>query len=250
MNKQLSEVIKVAEAYQSNTIASTVDADSLFFAPGLERKLCFCVVAEYEDTLITGTLLPAESVTLSLLEATDRAGTASRAVTDRDGNAITTVIAGAVNADQVVLDHAAFAPGDSFVINGVTFTYDALGYDVDDRPLSYVDRDEIVIAVNAHFNEIFAEADGAVATAALFSSANRGQVGITVDDDGIAGGSFVGSTRITGYVDVDASQLDVANGFTHAGINIENGSVAGDADFTCFVVMGDSRYNPAPGPGR
>jgi len=249
MNKMLSEILKVAEAYQTDTIASTVDDDTLFFAPGLERKICFVVMAEYEDQSDTGTLLDTEEVTLSLLEATDAAGTGDRAINDRDGNPIETVIAGAVNADEVVLEHVAYLDGDEFTVNGVTFVRDALGFDADLRPFNYEDRADMILVVNNHFDGIEASA-ATDPEAILISSINPGEVGITVTYDIDAGAAFAASTRIVGYVDVDASQLDVANGFTHVGVNIENGSAAGDADFTAIAVLGDARYNPSVGPGR
>lgn len=256
MNKNISEIIKVAEACDGATtlvrtfVASAGNTNTdRFYEPTIERKLCFVVTGVSEDQLINGTLLEGETVTLALLEATSAAGAGARAVTDRDAVAITTTITGAVNTVQAILTHGAYAATDDFTLNGVNFTYDVAGYDATLRPRSYANRAEIVTAVNAHFTDITASA-GTAATAVLFTSTNPGQVGITLTEDIIDGGAFAASTHIIGYVDVDASQLDVANGFRFAGINILNGSVAGDISFNCMVLMGDARYNPAPGPGR
>jgi hypothetical protein len=255
MNKNISEIIKVAEALDGATTdvrtliaaAGNTNTDR-FYAPGIERKLCFVVTGVSLNELINGTLLEGETVTLAMLEATSAAGAGSRAVTDRDAVAITTTITGAVNAVQAILTHVAFAATDNFTVNGVNFTYDVAGYDADLRPLSYANRADIVTAVNAHFTDITAS-NGTAGTAVLFTSTNPGQVGITLTEDIIDGGAFAASTQFIGYVDVDASQLDVANSFDFAGINILN-SGTGNAYFNCMVLMGDARYNPAPGPGR
>lgn len=256
MNKELSEIIKVDEALDGATtlvrtfVASAGNTNTdRFYRPNLERKLCFVVTGVSEDQLINGTLLEGETVTLALLEATSAAGAGARAVTDRAAVAITETITGADNAVEAILTHVAFAATDDFTLNGVNFTYDVLGYDADLRPLSYADRDEIVTAVNARFTDVTARA-GTAATAVLFRSTNPGQVGITLTEDIIDGGAFAASTQVIGYIDIDASQLDIANNFNFAGINILNSSVAGDMSFNCMVLMGDARYNPPSGANR
>ena len=253
MNKKLSEIFKAVEVMDAaTTIASGANSSTDFFvAPGKhERKICFVVTAEYEGEGIADTLLEGETVTLRLREATSSAGAGERAIEDRDGNDIVTTITGAQNAVEVIVLHtAAYIDGDNITVNGVQFSRDAAGYDADLRPLNYNSRADLVNAINNEFDDI--EARNATDADALFiRSTNPGEVGVTVEEDIDAGGAFAASFRIIGYIDVDASQLDIANDFEFAGVNVLNSSVAGDADFSCLAIMGDARYNPAPGPGR
>ena len=252
MNKMLSEILKAAEVMDANTtIASTANSSTDFFvAPRRERKLCFVVTAEYEGEGIADTLLEGETVTIRLREATSSAGAGERAITDRDNVAIETTITGAVNAVEVIVLHtAAYIDGDNIIVNGVQFDRDAAGYDATLRPLNYNSRADLVAAINNRFDEITAR--NATDPEALFiRSTNPGEVGVTVEENIDAGGAFAASFRIIGYIDVDASQLDHANDFDFAGVNILNSSAAGDADFCCLALMGDARYNPTPGPGR
>ena len=233
MNKMLAEMLKVDLAMEPQTIAALGDVDTDYYDLSHYRKALFVVGYEAEGVAIGTVLLPTDDIVLELSEATDTAGAGAQALDDVE-------IAGGVHATEAIIHHTAnYAGGDDFTVNGVNFTYDALGYDAALRPLSYVDSDEAVTAINAHFDDIVASAGAA--NSIHIEAVVPGEATVTVSEDIADGGSFAGTLRAIAYVEVDASAL--TDDFTAVSLNVENDSAAADGVFSAVCIRGNGRYN-------
>lgn len=241
MNKRLDELVKVDLALEPQTLASNADADTDYYSLEHYRKALFAVQYEAQGVIAAQVLLPADDIEIGLFEAEDTAGAGAQELEDADGNDIEVEIAGCVHATEAIIHHTAnYAPGDNFTINGVNFTYDALGYDPVDRPLSYDSAADAVVAINAHFDDLTASVGAA--NSIHIEATVPGEVTVSVAEDIADGASFAGTLRAIGYVEVDASQL--SDGYKAVAVNVENDTATATGVFSVLCIRGDGRYSP------
>ncbi len=244
MNKLLSEIIKVDRALEPET-GQAADTDTDFFSLGRDRKALFVIDYVSEGTEQVTVLQGTEEITIGLFEAEDSDGTNSQEIEDADGNDIEMDVAGGVGAVVGILGTDGTVDGDTVTINGVVFTHDdADPFDPADpwlNPLNYDSRDNLILAINNYFTDIVASA-GTDGDDIDLEAVDRGNRGITLEEDIAAGTGYVGTIRATFTVEIDASAL--SDGFTAVGLNIDNTAPVADADLFAVCIRGNSRYNP------
>ncbi len=242
MNKLVSELLKFDVAMPPADIDSQQDDDSGFFLLDHYRQGCFVVQAAFAEGA-TDTLLEGEEVTIALNQATDVAGTGEKAV-EVGGVDVEVVLAGGVNATVAAIDITANRDdADRVTVNGIEFHRAAAGYDAADRPLAFNSRADLVSAINGQFDGIVASA-GTGANVVHVGAAVPGEATVTIVDGVDDGGSYAGTLVFQAFIDVNASQLDTANGFAAVGVNVENDSAAGDGTFAVNLLRANYRYNP------
>jgi hypothetical protein len=241
MNKRLSELVKIDQGFEPQTLATNADVDTDYFSLSEYKKALFVVEYAAEGVIAAEVLLPTDDIIVGLFEATDTAGTGAQELEDTDGNDIEVEIPGGSHATEAIIHHTAnYAPGDDFTVNGVNFTYNAAGYDAALRPLSYDSAADAVIAINAHFNDIVARV--VAANSIHIQAVVPGETTVTVAEDIADGGSFAGTLRAIAYAEVDASML--SDGFSAVAINVENDTATAAGEFSVTVIRGNGRYTP------
>jgi hypothetical protein len=205
-------------------------ATTRYFGMNGYRKACFVVEL--------GAMAAGVTSALALVEAQNSAGGGSQAIA-----ALADTITANVAVTSATIECNTVIATDAIVINGLTFT-GAAAADAPNR----------VFAIGA--------SDQACATnlAALINNATYGVPGVTAsvaDDDITLVSSDPGAVTITvsttdgtftiatvsaqGYIEVDASAMDLADGFDHIGLTVTNSA----AVLTSVMLLrGNGRYTP------
>ena len=231
MSKLVAEKVKVNNAMLPVSVngASTTHK---FFPLSNARRILFHV---------SGTAASiADAVTLiaQTMQATDAAGTVAKVVTN---NACTaTVPAGVIACNITLLDVAAT---NAITINGLTFT-GAAATTVANREFIATGNDAAdCTALISCINDSVYGVPGVTAAEGAGNS-----IDLTVDEPGettitltAVNAAFTPiATALEALVEVNASQLDIAGGFDHAGCQVTT-----SAAITCSTVaIIDTRYAP------
>lgn len=180
-----------------------------------------------------GAMAAGATSTLQVMQATDATGAVSKAVT----NNAAIITANTRVAEATVVDGGA-ANGATITINGIVFTK-AAATDATKREFS--DAAGLETCVN----------DAANGVPGVTAVNNAGTVTLSVDEPGEdtitvatsdAANIVLATVRTIGYVECDASFLDLANGFNHVGISVTN-APAGMLT-SAVLLRGDPRYTP------
>ena len=189
--------------------------------------------------LLGGAMAATKTTKLELLQATDSAGTAAKAVTDGNGDAVAVTVT--ANADVTVgtVDLTAVADTDVVTVNDVDFTK-AAATDVTAR--EFADAAGLVLCIN---NSVYgvpgvlASAVGAVVT--IVAEPAGGET-ITLDKTENAGTIVLATTEAQAFIDLELGMLDFDNGFRWIA-----GKVTTTANSVVAVLFDhyDTRFTPA-----
>ena len=186
-----------------------------------------------------GAMAAAATSVLQVMQATDAAGGGpAKAVT----NLVATMTAN-FDVAAATLTVAAVQVADVVTVNGVVFTGAAAADLPNNVFLADVGDDgatatSLAAAIN-HANGVPGVTATANAAVVTLVATEPGEADITIEN---ASATITPATlRAVGYVEVDASMLDLANGFDHVAIQVTNSA----AMLTGAVLLrGDARYTP------
>ena len=201
--KRLSEDVKVDVGLVAQTLNNTNVTGRYFHLAKYPRLLAVLSIAAMAAT---------KTAILELLQATDRDGTGSKGIPTTVGQtAIATVTANTlVTEATVVVGTISGSSGDELVINGITFTAaDATSA----AAREFADAAGLVTCVNNAtygVTGIIASANGSTVT---LKSTDAGEYAITVSETG--DNLTLATTKALAYVELDASELDLANAFAY-----------------------------------
>ena len=206
-----------------------------FYKMGQFRRALF--------VLIVGALAATKTSILQIVQATDADGSD---VKDID-NATCTITAN-TKVNSLTITAAAVQEADTITVNGITFT-GAAAQDADERKFKADDTASTgdpatATSIAACINDadygvpgVTASADGAVVT-------------LTVDEPGkiVITATSSSATRLAvatisaiAFVEIEATHLDEANGFTHVAAKLTNSEAAISS---VTLLRGDARYTP------
>jgi hypothetical protein len=230
MNR-IMDKLKIDSAVTPTSVASTNVTGPYFRMDNL-RKALF---------IITGAVMAAsKTIVAQVYQATDAAAGSAKVLTA----GIATITAN-TKCHKVLLTTRSCVATDSIIINGLTFTGDtstvlatrhwkADGNDAADAT-----------ALCACINDATYGVPGVLATLAtdtvVLTAIEPGDAYITIGT--IVGGTITPSTlESKAFIEVDASELDTANGFDHVALNIA--VAAATVICSAAIVRSDERYTP------
>lgn len=185
-----------------------------------------------------GAMAAAATSTIAVSQATNQAGGGAKAVTG-----LTDTITANVGAEVVTLALNAVQVADAVVINGLTYTA-AAAADLPNRVFDQSGNDAADAAsLVAAINHATAGVPGITATdlgGGVVSLAPTIHGEATVTIGAISATITPATIRATGYVELDASMLDTANGFDHIAVSITNSAGMPTA---AVLVRGNGRYS-------
>jgi len=224
----LSEKLKLDIALTSQSLVGA--GTGQYYAMGKYRRALF--VAEI------GAMAAAATSALQVMQAKDANGTSAKVVTN---NAAT--ITANTKVSVATLTLAAVAIDNKVTINGLTYTA-AAAADLPNRVFAQAgDNTEAAASLAAAINHATAGVPGITATS------NLGVVTLVADEPGDQYISITNpsatitpaTVRAIGYVECDASFLDLANGFDHVALRITNSAAIQTG---AILIRGDGRYTP------
>lgn len=187
--------------------------------------------------LSVGAMAASTTVTLELLQAQDSAGTNAKAIPPPPATELATVqITANTNVTEATLTLSSTDPGDAVTINGTTFTAvasGAAGHQFNVGASDTATAANLATAINAANIDIAAIGNADVVTLAAASSDDN--ILITVTNP--AASITPATTKAWALIDLCASQLDIANGFTYVAAKVTT-----TADTAVAVVLKRAGY--------
>jgi hypothetical protein len=184
-----------------------------------------------------------KSAKVELLQATDSAGTGAKGIPSTAGQLATASIAANTKVTAATLTCAAVQVGDKVTVNGVVFTGAAAADLPNNVYLSNpADNTATAASLAAAINHA-AGVPGVTATPAVavvtLTATAAGDNTITIAD--AAATITPATTQAQAFVELDVSQLDLANGFEYVAAKVTT-----DAAIVVGTVMirGDGRFEP------
>jgi len=228
--ERLRDVIKIDTALTPESLNGA--GTGQYFRLDTHRKALFCVNV--------GTMAAAVTSAIQVMQARDAAGTEAKVVTP----ATATITANTRVQSALLTSAKVHVAGDAITINGLVFT--AAADDVPNTRTYAVGADATASTANlaAKINSSVTGVPGVLASAnagvLTLTSREPGDTAITISAS--AGAVGVPSTsRAVAYVEVDATALDVNNGFTHVAVRVTNSAAALTG---AILLRGGSRYKP------
>ncbi|NSW92313.1 MAG: hypothetical protein HPY74_16875 [Firmicutes bacterium] len=186
-----------------------------------------------------GAMAAGATSAMQVMQAQDAAGTGAKIIT----NNAATITANA-HVAEATLTVAAVQVGDQVTINGLTFT-GAAAADLLNRVFlaDGVDNNATAASLAEAINHATAGVPGITASAnaavVTLTVTEPGETDITITD---AAATITPATlRAIGYVECDASFLDIINGYTHVAFRVTNSAAIQTG---AILLRGQSRFNP------
>ena len=230
MNNYLSDVLKVDVGLQAVSLA-TANQTGPYYRMDLYRKALFVFNA--------ATMAAAATVIAQIYQATNAAAGSAKVVT----KGVATITAN-IKAKRVLLTTRSCVATDSIIINGLTFT--ASTSQVLATRTWKADGNDAADATSlvACINDATYGVPGVLATLSTdvvyLTATEPGDAYITIGT--IVGGTIVPSTIYAdGFVEINAADLDDANGFDHIAVNL---ATVGTIVTGAMLIRGDARDSP------
>ncbi len=231
MSKLVSEAAKLDIALTPQSLNGAGTGE--YFLMDKYRKALFVVEV--------GTMAAGVTSALQVMQAQDAAGTGAKVVT----NNAATITANTNVAAALLTSALVHVAGDVYTVNGLDFTAAAADGGATSRTYAVgANATASTAALAAKIN------DPVIGVPGVLASANAGVLTLTADEPGeiaitiaaSAGAVGVPSTaRAIGYVECNASFLDLANGFTHVALRVTNSAATQTG---AILIRGDGRYSP------
>ena len=192
--------------------------------------------------LIVGALAATKTSILQIVQATDADGNDAKNI----DNATCTITAN-TKVNSLTITAAAVQEANTITVNGITFT-GAAAQKADERKFLADDTSGTgnpltATSIAACINDadygvpgVTASADGAVVTLTVDEP---GKIVITSTSSGAT--LTVATISAVAFVEVEATHLDEANGFTHVAAKLTNDAAANSS---VTLLRGDARYTP------
>lgn len=227
MNK-LSEKLKLDMALLPGTINSGDNATGDYFDMAGFARALFVVTVGSAGGILAGTSVA------QVKQATSAAGAGAKNVSGKSAT-----IATLTDATEALVIVNAPDNGDTVTVNGLTFTKAAATAAADRE---FADAAGLETCVNhGVYGVPGVIADNDAGTVSLKADP-RGDETITLattDEAKLA----CAMVKAVAYIDLDASALDAANGFTHVALNVASTVV--NIPTTAVILRGDGRMTPA-----
>lgn len=223
MNRQ-SEIQKVDIGVAPATLSNTNTTGRYFDMSKYGRALFI---------LQTGALASMKVASIYLLEATDASGSDSQTISGS-----TATITANTNVTVATIDVSSAAATDVVTVNGLAYTM-AAATTAASRTWSSI------AALASDINDATYGVSGVTATAATtvitLTATDPGETLITLSATNGSGTITVATTQAQAYVDLDASMMDLADGFTHVAPYVES---TGAGTVSVAVLRGQPRVTP------
>lgn len=219
----LSEQLKSVIGLVPVSLA-TANSTGQYFRAGLRNKFI----------ILAGAMASGKTVVAEIYEAKDGKGTDAQAIT-----AATCTITSPTKASKANVVVNAPTVGKTVIVNGVTYTA-AAAYSLANK--EFTQASELDTLINYYQGDtLYAADDGG--TNVVISAKNPGDTAITITGTLEALKLVASTLESLAYIEVDAGNMDLADGFTHLAIKITT-----DATIvvSCVVEIEDySRQRPA-----
>jgi len=206
-----------------------------FYKMGQFRRALF--------VLIAGALAKDTTSKLQIVQATDAEGSDAKDIAKA-----TCTITANTKVNSLTITAAAVEVDDTITVNGITFT-GASAADLDERKFKADKTDTTgnpatATSIAACIN------DATYGVPGVTASASAAVVTLTVDEPGKTVITATSSSATTlavatisaiAFVEVEATHLDEANGFTHVAAKVTNSA---NAISSVTLLRGDARYTP------
>ncbi|MFW5777387.1 MAG: hypothetical protein ACOCZB_08900, partial [Spirochaetota bacterium] len=184
--------------------------------------------------MIGAAMAATETTKLELLQATDEEGSDSKVFDSTAADNAEKTVTANEEVIEATVALATAAATDVVTVNGTEFTM-AGATDVDAN--EFADAAGLVSCINASVDGVFASAD---ATTVTIRSAN-GRASVTVEKTESSGTITLATTEHLVYVEVEADDLDVANGFEYVAARV---TTTADSVVGVLAVRMDGRFSP------
>jgi hypothetical protein len=222
---RIKEIVKEDIGLIPQSLASTSGSGEWFPMANYRKVLAH---------LMCGAIAASGTVTVALNQAKDKLGTGSKAIT----NATATITAlSYINKATIAL--AATGAGDTVTINGVTFTQGSTVV----ASRTFANAAGLVSCINSNtygVANVYASANGTTVTVV---ASDTGENTITISETNVGGTITIAGVEAEAYVEVESSQLDLANSFCYVGVTV----TTANATVLCAVSLqrADARVLPA-----
>jgi len=212
--KRMYEAEKMDIGLVSQALNNTNAAGRYFSLQGVDK-----VLAE----LIAGAMAATKTTKIELLQAKDAAGTDAKGIPTTAGQAAVAEVTANTNVTVATLTLATVLATQTVTINGVTFTAHADTTTAANREFK-IDGDDTAdaAALAGLINHGVYGVPGVTATAALgvitLTSTVSGETLITAAASHAT--ITVATVQAQAFVEISASSLDLANGFTHVAVKV------------------------------
>lgn len=221
--QKLCEAVKVDIGLVGQTINAS-NATGRYYSMANYRKALL--------VMIIGALAATKTCKVEVLQATDGSGSDSKAVSSKSAT---------VTANTKVIEAtvalASAAATDTVTINGITFTM-AVATDATAR--EFADAAGLVTCVNHATYGVSGVTASAASTTVTLKATNAGDAYITVAGGNVAGTVTVATTKAIAFVEVDASDLDTDDDFTHIAAKVTS---TGNGIDGVVLLRGNGRFN-------
>lgn len=234
MNHKINEFLKQDIALLPQAMNNT-NATGRYFS-----------MAEYTKALFilqVGAMAASKTATLQLYQATAAAGTGAKVITA----GVATITANSLVTKATAALSTVLA-ADTITINGITFTAHANTTTKSSRQFSIgstdsADGDELASCINdTTYGVPNVTATNSSGTLTLVSA--DGVTGITLSQSST---TFTFATvEAQAFVEINASDLDVANGFSHVAANV---ATTANSVVAAVLLRGGGRYRPSSAVG-
>ncbi|MBO8183767.1 MAG: hypothetical protein H0Z28_13425 [Archaeoglobus sp.] len=227
--RHLADRMKIDIGLVSQALNNS-NATGRYYNMAMYRKALF--------VLNGGAMAAGKTTKIELLQAKDADGTDAKAIANADAT-----ITANTAVTEATIDLSLVANTDVVTINGIDFTKAAA---TDASAREFADAAGLVTCVNHEtygVEGVTASVNGNIVT---LKATDPGAVAITLDKTENAGTITLATTKAIAYVEVDASYLDIDNGFTHVAAKV---TTTADTVVSVVMLRGDGRFSPEQAVG-
>ncbi len=221
--QKLCEAVKVDMGLVGQTISAT-NATGRYYSMAKYRKALF--------VMVVGALAATKTCKVEVLQATDGAASDAKAISGKSA-----IITANTKVIEATVALASAANTDTVTINGLKYTMAAA---TDATAREFADAAGLVTCVNNATYGVTGVTASASSTTVTLKSTNAGEVYITVAGGSVAGTVTVATTKAIAYVEVDASEMDTDDDFTHIAAKVTSTGAGIDG---VVLLRGNSRFN-------
>lgn len=167
--------------------------------------------------LLHGAAAATKTGKIELLQAQDIAATGAKAITDRDGNAVTATFTANSLVNEATIALASVANTDIVTVNGIDFTKAAAN---DFAAREFADAAGLVLCINHATYGVPHVIASAVTTTVTVRANPEGDATVTVGKTEVAGTITLATTVALAFVDIPVGLLDLANDFYYVAAKV------------------------------
>jgi len=225
MKNRMNEIVKTDMALAPVAL-NNASATGSFLDLASARKAIFYLAG--------GALAAGKTTKLEVLQAKSTAGLDAKVFSEvAEENAEITLNAN-TNVLALEVDLAAAAVGDKVIVNGETFTMAAA---TDTSAGEFADAAGLAACIAAHCTGVETDVSGTTVEVA----SKNGESDITCSAENVGGVVAIATTRYLSWVEIQASDLDRKNGFSHVAPKV---TTTGNGIVAVIAQRGETRLSP------